>query len=687
VTTPGSEPLLVFTPSGRRGRFAAGTGVLDAARALGVDIDSVCGGRGLCGRCQVTQALGDFPKHGITSAVEHLDENRDAATEYGTLHPLTGGRRLACTAHLLGDAVIDVPPESQVHRQVVRKELGALARPLEVDPVARLHLVEVAPADLASPRGDLARLTDALAREWGLAGLTADLGVVAALHAALEAGGGRVTVAVHDGSRITAVWPGFREAAYGVAVDVGSTTIAAHLADLADGRVLASRGVMNPQIRFGEDLMSRVSYAMLHPDGAREMTKAVREAIRKLILGLASAAGLKAKDVLEVVLVGNPVMHHLVLGLDPVPLGTAPFTLATDEAVEVRAAELDLGVHPGARAYLLPCIAGHVGADTAGVILAEAPHRADRVTLIVDVGTNAELVLGDSRRLLAASSPTGPAFEGAQISAGQRAAPGAIERVRIDRDTLEPRIKVIGVEPWSDEPGFADAVAATGITGICGSGIVEVIAELFLAGGITADGVIDGTAAARSPRIQPDGRTWSYVLHDGTPRITVTQNDVRAIQLAKAALYAGAQLLMTHLGVERVDEVRLAGAFGSQIDPRHAMVLGLIPDCDLADVKAVGNAAGVGALMALLSRSARAEIERVARAVDKIETAVEPRFQDEFVGALGIPHRSAPFLRLASVVALPERRVSDDDGGAARPRRRRAAAVTAATETAQEEAR
>jgi uncharacterized 2Fe-2S/4Fe-4S cluster protein (DUF4445 family) len=306
------------------------------------------------------------------------------------------------------------------------------------------------------------------------------------------------------------------------------------------------------------------------------------------------------------------------------------------------------------------------------------------VTLVVDVGTNAELVLGDRRRLLAASSPTGPAFEGAQISSGQRAAPGAIERVRIDRDTLEPRIKVIGVAPWSDEPGFTDATAETGVTGICGSGIVEVIAELFLAGAITADGVIDGAAVARSPRIVPDGRTWSYVLHEGTPRITVTQNDVRAIQLAKAALYAGAQLLMTHLGTDRVDEVRLAGAFGSQIDPLHAMVLGLIPDCALADVRAVGNAAGTGALMALLSGAARAEIAHVARTVDKIETAVEPRFQEEFVGALGIPHRTAAFPRLASVVTLPERPAREGTiDGAARPRRRRV--VTAAT-GAQEEA-
>jgi uncharacterized 2Fe-2S/4Fe-4S cluster protein (DUF4445 family) len=375
-----------------------------------------------------------------------------------------------------------------------------------------------------------------------------------------------------------------------------------------------------------------------------------------------------------------------VLGIDPVPLGTAPFTLATDGPVETTAAELELGAHPGARVHLLPCIAGHVGADTAGVILAEAPHRAARSTLIVDVGTNAELVLGDATRLLAASSPTGPAFEGAQISSGQRAAPGAIERVRIHRETLEPRFRVIGAAPWSDEPGFAEAIAETGVTGICGSGIVEVIAELFLAGGVTGDGVIDGAAAARSPRIVPDGRTWSYVLHDGIPRITVTQNDVRAIQLAKAALYAGAQLLMTHLGVERVDEVRLAGAFGSQIDPLHAMVLGLIPDCDLADVRAVGNAAGTGALMALLSGAARAEIARVARTVEKIETAVEPRFQEEFVAALGIPHRSAAFPRLASVVTLPERRRDDGADGAGTGRLRRRRAVAAAAGPHQEEA-
>ena len=292
-----------------------------------------------------------------------------------------------------------------------------------------------------------------------------------------------MTVAVHDGRHVTAVWPGLHEKVYGVAIDVGSTTIAGHLADLGDGSVLASSGVMNPQIRFGEDLMSRVSYAMMHEGGALEMTRAVRTALRTLVLGLANQAGIEPVDIHEIALVGNPIMHHLVLGIDPIPLGSAPFALATDRAVRVRATELGLSAHPGARVYVLPCIAGHVGADTAGVILAEAPHRAKgEVRLVVDVGTNAEIVLGNADRLLAASSPTGPAFEGAQISGGQRAAPGAIERVRIDPVTLEPRFRIIGAEPWSDEPGFAEAADELGVTGICGSGIVEVIAELFLAG-------------------------------------------------------------------------------------------------------------------------------------------------------------------------------------------------------------
>jgi uncharacterized 2Fe-2S/4Fe-4S cluster protein (DUF4445 family) len=677
-----ADPLVIFTPSGRRGRFAEGTTVLDAARKLGVDIDSVCGGRGICGRCQVQQSVGEFAKHGIVSAPDHLTPFGPIEVAYREDKGLADDRRLSCAAHVRGDVVIDVPPESQVYRQVVRKGLDV--RDFHLDPVVRLHYVEVEPPQLASPTGDLFRLQVALEREWQLTDLEADLSVIRALQPALEAGKYAVTVAVHGERTITGVWPGLHDRAFGVAIDVGSTTIAGHLANLGDGSILASAGVMNPQIRFGEDLMSRVSYAMMNDGGAGEMTVAVRQALNGLLAQLANKAGIKRDAILELAVVGNPIMHHLLLGIDPIPLGSAPFALATDRALTVRASELDLQTHPGARVYVLPCIAGHVGADTAGVILAEAPHQSEVVELVVDVGTNAEIVLGDRDYLLAASSPTGPAFEGAQISSGQRAAPGAIERVRIDRETLEPRFRVIGSELWSDAPGFKEATAETGITGICGSGIVEVIAELFLAGVITPDGIVDGSLAARTPRVVAEGRTFSYVLYDATadgrPRIAVTQNDVRAIQLAKAALYAGVRLLMDHAGIDAVGEVRLAGAFGSQIDPFHAMVLGLIPDAPLDRVKAAGNAAGTGALIALLSAAARREIEGVVRRVEKIETAVEPRFQEHFVEAMAFPHRSAPSTHLSTVVALPKRDASSTGGGRrpdAAGRRRRAVGAAA----------
>jgi uncharacterized 2Fe-2S/4Fe-4S cluster protein (DUF4445 family) len=685
----GSVAQVIFTPSGRRGRFEPGTTVLDAARSLGVDLDSVCGGRGLCGRCQVVPAVGSFPKHGIESTDEHLSPRGADEDEFDRLRGLASGRRLGCRAQVRGDVLVDVPPESQVHRQVVRK--GLPVRDFVIDPVVRLYEVEVEPAALDRPTGALRRLLQALAREWRdleprVDQLEADMVVVTNLQSALELGDNRVTVAIHDGTAISGVWPGLHDRALGVALDIGSTTIAGHLANLADGEILASDGVMNPQIRFGEDLMSRVSYAMLHEGGAAAMTDAVRDAVGSLVSGLAAKADVAVDDILEITIVGNPIMHHLLLGIDPTPLGSAPFALATDGSVRVRASEVGIAAHPGARLYVLPCIAGHVGADAAGVILSETPYLADEVTLIVDVGTNAEIVLGSSDRLLAASSPTGPAFEGAQISCGQRAAPGAIERVRIDRETLEPRFRVIGSSRWSDETGFEASTRRTGVTGVCGSGIVEVIAELFLAGVIRADGTIDGSLATRSPRIVPDGRTFSYLLSEGragadlgegevgpaSPRLTITQNDVRAIQLAKAALYAGARLLMDHLGVEALDRVKLAGAFGSQIDPLHALVLGLVPDAPMDRVVAAGNAAGTGALIALLSGHARREIERVVRTVEKIETAVEPRFQAHFVDAMAIPHATAPSTHLAREVELPAAAAPRNrDRSSARPPSRR----------------
>jgi uncharacterized 2Fe-2S/4Fe-4S cluster protein (DUF4445 family) len=393
---------------------------------------------------------------------------------------------------------------------------------------------------------------------------------------------------------------------------------------------------------------------------------------------VARQAGVDLNDIMEVVLVGNPVMHHLFLGIDPTELGGAPFALATGLPFTFPAREMDFRLNAGAYAYVLPCIAGHVGADAAGVVLSEAPHESDEIMLCVDVGTNAEIVLGSKQRLLACSSPTGPAFEGAQISSGQRAAPGAIERLRIDPVTLEPRYKVIGCELWSDEPGFEEATAQTGVTGICGSGIIEAIAEMYLSGVVNQDGLVDGGMAALSSRIEPYKRTFNYVVREAReganePAIRITQNDVRAIQMAKAALYAGVRLLMDKLNIDTVGKIRLAGAFGSHIDMKYAMVLGLIPDCDLARVQSAGNAAGTGARIALLNKAARDEIEATVRRIEKIETAVEPKFQQHFVEAMAFPHKTADFVNLKQVVTLPPDKevASPDAEGGERRRRRR----------------
>ena len=664
---------VLFMPSGRRGFFPRGTPLLDAARSLGVDIDSVCGGRGLCGRCQISCVTGSFAKHQIESDIDHLSPFSATEEKFEERKgPLKEGRRLSCHTTLLDDAVIDVPAESQVHRQIVRKEMES--RDIRLDTATRLYYVQIEAPSLEDPRGEMQFLFEALEREWGVTGLTLANSQLHALQAALTREDRGITVAVYQEHLITGIWPGLFDQPRGIAIDVGSTTVAAHLCDLNTGEVLASAGVMNPQIRYGEDLMSRVSYVMMHPEGAELLTSAIREAINGLFVELTSEASNQVEDILEIALVANPIMHHIVLGINPVNLGTAPFALTTSDAIDTRAAEMGLSAHPEARLYCLPCIAGHVGADAAGVILAEAPDRHEDMTLVVDVGTNAEIVLANNKRLLVCSSPTGPAFEGAQISSGQRATIGAIERVKINRDTLEPRFKCIGSDLWSDEPGFTEAMAGTGVTGICGSGIIEVVAEMYLAGILSTDGVVDGALAERTQRIKADGRTFSYVLHASSdPEVSdvlVTQNDVRQIQLAKAALYAGIKLLMDEMGVTTVDRIRLAGAFGSHISVSHAMVLGLIPDCDLEQVTSAGNAAGAGARMALLDRNARLEIAATIAKAERIETAVAADFQAHFVGAMGLPHQSDPFPNLFSVVAPPEAKVVESSDAPKRRRRR-----------------
>ena len=669
------DPLVLFMPSGKRGRFAVGTPILDAARQLGVYVESVCGGRATCGRCQIEVQEGNFAKHKIVSSNDHISEKGPKEERYERVRGLPEGRRLSCSALILGDLVIDVPQDTVINAQVVRK--AASDRVIERNSAVQLCYVEVDEPDMHKPLGDLDRLKVMLEKDWGWKDLLIAPHLIPEVQAILRKGNWGVTAAIHrdmDSSRpfIIGLWPGLKNEAYGIACDIGSTTIAMHLVSLLSGRIAASSGTSNPQIRFGEDLMSRVSYVMMNPDGREAMTKAVREAVNGLIGKVCEEGNVNRDDIFDCVFVGNPIMHHLFLGIDPTELGQAPFALAVSGALQFWAHEIGINVGRGARLYTLPCIAGHVGADAAGATLAEGPHRQDRMMLLVDVGTNAEIVLGNRDRVVAASSPTGPAFEGAEISSGQRAAPGAIERVRIDPLTLEPKYRVIGVEGWSDEPGFEEAAAATGVTGICGSAIIEVVAEMYLAGIISEDGVIDGALGSRSPRVFQNGRTYSYLLRDGEQRITVTQNDVRAIQLAKAALYAGVKLLMEKQGVDHVDTIRFAGAFGSFIDPKYAMVLGLIPDCDLAEVKAVGNAAGTGALMALLNRDHRREIEQTVKRIEKIETALEPHFQKLFIDAMALPNKVDPFTRLAAAVTLPPRKMDSEGSisGEATPRRR-----------------
>ena len=674
-----SKPLVVFTPSGKRGHFEKGTSILQIARKLGVDLDSVCGGRGICSKCQITPSYGEFTKHGVTVSADALSEWNKVEERYHEKRGLAEGRRLGCQACVQGDVVIDVPAESQVHKQVIRKD--ASVRSVNMNPATRLFYVEVQEPDMHEPSGDFERLKNALQDQWSINDVELDYFQLNKLQRVLRKGNWAVTVALYNDHRnktprIIEIWPGlYEKGLYGLAIDLGSTTIAAHLTDLKSGDVLKSAGAMNPQIRFGEDLMSRVSYSMMNVGGDKEMTTVVREAINSLAKQLIIDAEIEKNALVEVVFVCNPVMHHLLLGIDPVELGQAPFALASSNAMTVRTSELDLTeMNPSGMCYILPCIAGHVGADAAAVALSEEPNKSNDLVLVVDVGTNAEILLGNKSKVLACSSPTGPAFEGAQISSGQRAAPGAIERIEIDPVTKEPRFRVIGSSLWSDEKGFEESIKNSGVTGICGSGIIEAVAELRMAGLMDESGLIGSAELTGSDRCIPDGRTHSYIIHDQSdqngPKITVSQNDIRAIQLAKSALYAGARLLMDEMEVEKVDRVVLAGAFGAHISSKHAMVLGMIPDVALEKVQSAGNAAGTGARIALCDISSRESIESTVNKIEKIETAIEPKFQEHFVAANAIPHKTDPFPELAKIVELPSVLFNSGAGKKSRARRK-----------------
>lgn len=638
---------VVFQPSGRTGTVLAETPVLEAARQLGVGIEAICGGQATCGKCVVLVEEGVFPKHDLHSTAAHLSpmEPDEGVFLARAGHPPTA--RLACRARLRGDVLVTVPAASQSQQQVVRK--AATERSLELDPIIRLARLTL-PKPQPEDGSEQERVLAALRAHPGLEAARFEHSALRALPEALREGHGALTATVWNETHIIRVQPGHCDRAWGLAVDIGSTTLAAYLCDLVSGALLATASAMNPQVTYGDDIMSRISYAAEHPQGRAQLHDCVIEAINALARQAAEAVGGSVEDIVDITLVGNSVMHHLALDLDPSSLGGLPFLPVVRKPVDVRAADLGLRLHPGARAHVLPLEAGFVGADNVGVLLAEAPHLQDDVTLIIDVGTNGEIVLGNRSRLLCTSAATGPALEGAQITHGMRAAPGAIERVRIDRATLEARFKVIGQEAWSD----ALPPEAIQARGICGSGIIEAVAELFAAGIVAPSGRFDKRGP--HPRLIRVGGKPAFVLAEaaqtatGTP-IVITQSDVRAIQLAKAAIYVGARFLMQEFGVKSVSRIVLAGAFGTVIDRTRAMMIGMIPDCDLERVTSVGNAAGDGARIALLSRAKRREAAELARWVEHITTSLEGAFQEQFVAALAFPHASDPFPHLSEFLS------------------------------------
>ena len=537
--------------------------------------------------------------------------------------------------------------------------IQGLHEKISVNPSVILIDVVVSPPNKRHTDGDLERLIVAIAEKTGLEP-DIDLEVLASLQSTLRAADWRVTCAIRRGShrhgpKVIDIWPsGGPQQAYGIAIDIGSTTIAAYLCDLVTGDMLGTSELTNPQVFYGADVMSRVSHSMMHPGTHLDMTAAVRDGVRQLIGELTEKFRVSSSQVLDAVIVGNPIMHHLYLGFDPYELGQAPFTFATSKALSVAARDVDLPIHPRAKIYLLPAVGNHVGADAAAVMLCESLQSTEAMTLIIDIGTNAEFFLGNCAGIVASSSPTGPALEGAEITHGQRAAPGAIERVRIHPVTKHIRFKVIGSDLWSDDPAFEASIRDIGVTGICGSGVIEMVAEMRMAGIIDQTGRIGEPEETGCKACFLDGRTVSVTLHQGSTKIIFTNNDVREVQMAKAALYASVRLLMDELDVQTVDRIILAGAFGSHISIKHAIVLGLIPDCAFENVTAVGNAAGTGACVALLDIDARCQIESAVRHITNVETATHPDFQRYFLSASDIPNADDPFQLLAKQVALPK---------------------------------
>jgi uncharacterized 2Fe-2S/4Fe-4S cluster protein (DUF4445 family) len=647
---------VIFQPSGRRGKVEEGTTIKEASRLLGVDIESICGEKQTCGKCLVRVEEGFFERFDIESGPQHCGPLTASEVRFFEKRKRDPGNyRLSCVAPVLGDLLVFVPEETRAGKQIVRKTARDIA--ITVKPSIRRCYVELQPPSLHDALGDWERLKTELEVRFGLAALTIDIDVLRTLAATLRKAEWKVSVSIWNpagpseaGGEAVKVEPGYVEQAIGLAVDIGTTTVAGYLCDLATGGLLATESMMNPQVTYGEDVMARITYCMSNPDGLATLQGAILEGLGKIARKAAKEIGKTPEDIVEAVLVGNTAMHHIMLGIGPEPIGRAPFAPTLHQSVDVKARDLGLKIWPSANVHVLPIEAGFVGADNVGVLIAEEPYNQDDNLLIIDIGTNGELVMGNRRKLISSSCATGPAFEGAHIRFGMRAAPGAIEKVRIDPETLEVRYKTIGEDLWSDELPKEQVQAK----GLCGSGIMDVAAELWLAGVIEPSGRF--VTDLNHPRSREGEKGYEFVIAwaDETSidqDITVNVDDIRAIQLAKAAMYMGAKVMMHTLGIEAVDKVILAGAFGSYIDKVESMAMGLFPDCELDSVYAVGNAAGDGARIALLNVDKRVEANRIARQVEYTELSVHPDFQDEFVAAMPFPHARDAFPHLADVFA------------------------------------
>jgi uncharacterized 2Fe-2S/4Fe-4S cluster protein (DUF4445 family) len=642
---------VIFQPSGSRGHVEDGTSILEASRELGVDIEAICGEKRTCGKCKVRIEDGFFEKFGLTSSPGHVSAHKAVEDKFFTPERQAEGYRLACLAEVHGDLVVFVPEEARVGGQVVRK--AVTDRKIDVKPSVRTYYVEMVPPTLHDPLGDYERLCDALKAQHGVERPLLDYKVLLGLPETVRAADWKVSVSIWTGGpapEIVRVAPGKVERSIGLAVDVGTTSVAAYLCDLETGEVIGYDSMMNPQVPFGEDVMSRITYAMSHDDGIEKLRAAIIEGVNTLAARVTVAVGFSHEDILELAIVFNTAMHHCFLGIYPENLGMAPYAPALHHSINIKARDLGLAFCPGANVFVLPNEAGFVGADNVGVLIAEEPWKRDDRQLIIDIGTNGELIMGNKERLISSSCATGPAFEGAQIHFGMRAAPGAIEKIYINPETKEPRYKVIGKDKWSDEMPPEEI----GTKGICGSGIIDGVAELFKAGIIEKSGRF--RKDIDSPRVRKGEKGDEYVLAWAAETsvgrdVTMTIGDVRAVQLAKGAMYAGAKIMMQKLGYDALDRVVLAGAFGSFIDREESLVIGMFPDVPVDKVYAVGNAAGDGARMALLDSNKRLEADHWARQIEYLELSVEPTFQKDFAKAMHFPHMTDEFANLASVLA------------------------------------